>query len=471
MKKSEIVISTLSIIFMCIFPSIFLYSRNVGEAEIYEIFMPILVLLIVAVGVFIIINFIIKDVINSTFCTLVFIMIFSNFTIIEKIFKTVFSNLKYWHIIEILLFIFINLVIFIYNKNNNKIIMQMDKVFCIIFGGLVIFNLILATPNIIKKISAKPENISVESTTQQDNKSSYPNFYYILLDEYSSFSSIKKYYDYDNSEFYNFLKDLNFNISTNSHNDSIDTITITTNILNLDYVISDEDDLLRAEKMKYRENPPMFNIPFENGYEINNYSEIVSWDGEYGNIPDSYNSIFGDFTKMVLDNTVLYPLLVAKDEIVERKNTLILLDCLEQTYESHESSVFTYAHLNIPHAPFVFDENGNMTNFSKLNDWKDKSCYLGQYIYTTDRIEKIVKNIITNDPDSIIVLQSDHSARWTQDQNGNEIVSNEDARSVLNAVYYKGEQIDIEGLTNVNTMRYIFSHLFGLNLPEIEVDF
>ncbi len=471
MKKSDIVISILSIILMCAFPAIFLYTRNVGEAELYEIFMPILVLLFIAAVVFIIIYLILRNVVNTTFCTLIFILIFSNFAIVEDIFKSIFNNLKYWHVLEILLFIFINLVIFIYKKRSSNKLIQANKVFCIIFGGLIIFNLILAIPNIVKKLGAESNNASIEYITQKDEETTFPNFYYILLDEYSSFSSIKKYYSYDNSQFYDFLKDLNFNVSLDSHNDSIDTITITTNILNLDYVISDGDGLLHAEKMKYRENPPMFDLMFKNGYEINNYSNLVSWDGKYGSIPDSYDSVFGDFMKMVLDNTALYPLLVAKDEMVDRQNTLILLDCLKQTYESSVTPVFTYAHLAIPHAPFVFDEEGNMTNFSELNDWKNKSCYLGQYIFTTNRIEEIVRNIVTKDPDSIIVLQSDHSARWTQDENGNEIVLNEDARSVLNAVYYRGEELDIDGLTNVNTMRCIFSRLFSLNLPEVEVNF
>ena len=45
----------------------------------------------------------------------------------------------------------------------------------------------------------------------------------------------------------------------------------------------------------------------------------------------------------------------------------------------------------------------------------------------------------------------------------------EDMNNHFNAVYYRGEQLDIAGLSGVNTWRLLASKLFGINLDEVEV--
>ena len=53
---------------------------------------------------------------------------------------------------------------------------------------------------------------------------------------------------------------------------------------------------------------------------------------------------------------------------------------------------FVFAHLALPHGPFVFDANGNWTG-GKLN--QDQG-YIGQLKYTNKRILRSLKNIIDN---------------------------------------------------------------------------
>ena len=53
---------------------------------------------------------------------------------------------------------------------------------------------------------------------------------------------------------------------------------------------------------------------------------------------------------------------------------------------------------------------------------------------------EIVESIVENDPNSIIIIQSDHSARASSDDDlFLNIFSLEDMSSVFNAVYCKGE--------------------------------
>jgi hypothetical protein len=87
----------------------------------------------------------------------------------------------------------------------------------------------------------------------------------------------------------------------------------------------------------------------------------------------------------------------------------------------------------------------------------------------------VVTNIIKNDPDAIVIIQSDHGYRqayylknWygeTYDDWGLEM---QYIRNILNAVYYKGEKIDIENYSGVNTLIIVLNEHFGMNYELLE---
>ena len=102
-------------------------------------------------------------------------------------------------------------------------------------------------------------------------------------------------------------------------------------------------------------------------------------------------------------------------------------------------------------------------------------AYLGQLKYTNKLILPLVQTIIKNDPESCIILMSDHGYRrvgYLVETYGNEAadMAKESyyTRNILNAVYLLGEPIDIEGYSGINTMRIILDRLFDLNLGLIE---
>lgn len=86
-------------------------------------------------------------------------------------------------------------------------------------------------------VNTEPDN--VQNINYSNEK--LPNIYYFIFDEFSANDVVQKYYDYDNSAFYNKLEDLGFTVSENSENKSFETITVTANYMNYDYVVTDED--------------------------------------------------------------------------------------------------------------------------------------------------------------------------------------------------------------------------------------
>ena len=82
----------------------------------------------------------------------------------------------------------------------------------------------------------------------------------------------------------------------------------------------------------------------------------------------------------------------------------------------------------------------------------------------------ITSTIIRNDPNSIIILMSDHGIRYHGEANQKQTfyITDKDSCRVMNAVYFKGQKLDIEGLSGINTLRYILSLYGGQEYPPIQ---
>ena len=175
------------------------------------------------------------------------------------------------------------------------------------------------------------------------------------------------------------------------------------------------------------------------------------------------------FSDIIFNRTPLY--ILNRDTEIEKvtttKNNLKYFES-KDLYQKENNMVMLYELL--PHQPFIFDRDGRLNSIYHWNDWVEKENYLGQFIYCTKHILDIVHQIIENDPTCIIVLQSDHSARYLKDIDGNLLISPQDRMHCLNAVYYLGKNFEqIKGQSGVNTWRILCNELFTLEMPLLEV--
>ena len=100
---------------------------------------------------------------------------------------------------------------------------------------------------------------------------------------------------------------------------------------------------------------------------------------------------------------------------------------------------------------------------------------MNQLQYVNMVIEQAVENVLENDPNAVIVMQSDHGARYPYFMvwyyGGPEYDPEEEMiymQNVLNCVYYQGNEYEIEGMTNINTWRYILNEIFGTDYELLE---
>jgi len=110
------------------------------------------------------------------------------------------------------------------------------KVVCVVYVGLIVVNLVTATPTIIRKMNVDINGNSAQGELEnQGGGREGTNIYYLLCDEYGSFDQLMQEYGYENAELRNCLVQNGFNISENSFNYATGTHIILSNLMSLDY--------------------------------------------------------------------------------------------------------------------------------------------------------------------------------------------------------------------------------------------
>lgn len=463
------ILPIMSTIAISVFPPLFLYFQNANEANFADVIFPILLFVGTGIIIFSIFLIIYKNNYKAAVISSIFNFIFLNYSLIESIITRIFPMLRYWHIVLILAFFMGHIVWILLKKISPDLIHIITSVIFFVFSGLILFNAIIATPKIINKISYIKLTEQKLMENQIDKEKEFPNIYYLILDEYSSINFIKKYYNYDNTNFTNYLKKLGFNVSLNSYNESIMTSTVTANLLNLDYLV--HNNMPESEKNYYRKNNFLFEFLGDKGYKIVGLGNSEAYglkNASFENSSPNAKTIEGKtITDIIFSKTIIKPFY----NISYNKSVDAILNTFKYLKDpsNYSENTFTFCHLVCPHEPFYFNKHGNVYKNPNSN-WKDPKYYLGQYIFTTNQITEIIDSIVTNDPNSCIIIQSDHSARASSDPElFLEIFDLEDISNIFNAVYYKGKELNIEGLSGVNTLRLLLNKVFGENFEIINV--
>lgn len=465
-NKKDIFLSFLSILLVSVFPVVFLYSQNADIIAFTEVFPPSLLFFVIGLVSSILSFFYLKSLSKSVILSILFMLIFSNYIYIEKVVHLIFGNIKYWHLIPILLVILLHIAYFFKHKLTENIANDISKVLFIVFAILTLINIVFSIPKIIEynratDIIEKKENKSIQAISNND----MPNVYYCVFDEYSGFEAIDKIYGYDNKKFEDFLNTSGFNISRDSYNDSSATVVVMNNILNLDYIYNDDNI---PKKPKPNKDIELYNVFRNHGYNIKGVGSTpeFSLPNVDGEISIENKTIDGDnFSELVYKNTMLYHWL-NKTVYLERAETVLnAFDYMMDENNIPKQPTFTFFYLISPHAPFLFREDGSVSS-AGYTDWEDPEYYLGQFKYITKKITEMLNTILKEDPNSIIILQSDHAARYPSFVT--EPLTFKDKTNILNCVYFGGEKLEeIQSQTGLNTILITLNKLFGDNTYKV----
>lgn len=469
------IVPILTVIFVAVFPAIFLYGNNANEANLADVLPAMGMFSAIALAMFVLSVLVTRNTNKSAIITVLFMLVFENFAALEGILLMINSNLRYWHTTAIMLFILLHIGYLIHRFLPDDLAASISPVLCLVFGGLLLINGLTAIPGEINKWNARQLEAKTLQTeepiidSQAAAKEDLPNIYLLIFDEFAGFHQMEKYYNDDNAVLKDYLEENHFTISYDSHNESIITTTIVTNLVNLDYVVSNETS--EAEKTVARENGALFSTLSDMGYQI----RTITTNGRYGQTYEmddfhsgnvSVTATGDDLNTILFKNTPLYPWCVHTEN-----NELKIAGFLESEDCIPTVPTFTLAHMLITHVPFYFDEDGNMNPSKDWDDWRNNDIYLGIHKYNSKIIMSIVNNLVSNDPDSLILIMSDHGARASTDAEiFMEKFALEDINNIFNVFYYKGMDLtEYRDLSSVNTLRMLLNISLGTDYELVEV--
>ncbi len=306
-----------------------------------------------------------------------------------------------------------------------------------------------------------------------------PDIYYIILDSYTRADTLEAAYGYDNSEFLGGLETMGFSVAECAMSNYVRTELSMASSFNMTYLTSDLDARINPESQARSplwnliRNSAVMDYVESHGYKTVAYATGFPWsEWDHADVYLEADPLRGGLTEFegLLLNTTAYR--IAEDEgLVDtqvitfnryRERTQFVLDTLPTLPATDVGAPkFVFAHLIIPHPPFVFAEDGSRTDaVSFLNEKnqypadKYAAGYTMQLTFINREITRIVEEIITQSETSpVIIIQGDHGP-WIQPK---------DRRlTILNAYYLPGHAEAVsERITPVNTFRVVFNLYLG----------
>ena len=489
---------------VAIFPVLIIYSQNIGRVNVEEIIIPMIFVLALSIGLYYTLKIILKNAYKSALIITILLIILFSYGHIYYLLNDVsidgFDIGRNRYLIPIFGIILLSTTFYVIRAkkvfdNTTSIINFVSVIFVIVAISNVGFIVAEMTScDTCAKQTLFYERIDfskyfdVHKFAIPDNQK-LPDVYYLILDEYARNDALKDYHNFDNSEFTDYLEDNGFHVAKNNFANypmSVQSIPAT---MNMQYVNF---------------------LSYEIGTEVRNYKPLNEKD--YGLYPNNmviknfkemdYKIItFNTFalhlhenpladeklcykTKFLLENrifdllgrTSIFGYYVERwAESEHRQVILCTFDNLPTASDVFDEPVFVWAHIMLPHPPWVFGPNGEeitpgkpllITDNPEFRDsgWEPKKQYSQQVEFVNKKTMEIVEKILERNNNSIIIIHGDHGTSW--DVNWEEPSEEDIWQRMRNfdAIYFPDEnkrQYLSDDRTLVNTFRTVFNSYFG----------
>jgi hypothetical protein len=361
----------------------------------------------------------------------------------------------------------------------------------IVLFVLIVGNLFSIISYNLKKRAIDTANTPALEQVIDKNDIETPDIYYIILDAYSRPDVLQDLMGYDDSEFTVSLLSRGFYIADCSSSNYDGTLSSMTSSLNFEYLphigTTDTDDLENVNRLinnNIRKELTKYGYTFVTSRGFSSENDIPNSDIYLDFNSDPKTEYLIDrvqFTRLYLNTTLFRVFFELYDQNPLKYNFLpnwlfissefnsvmeyalywfnqtnFVFDSVDD-FPQKPGNYFVYAHFNIPHGPYVFDENGEFRY--TYNPVDNVPYYLDQVTYVNKRVIELIDDLIINSTTPpIIILQSDHGAHV--------ITTSYDHTKILNA-YYLPENAKVnlyETITPVNTFRIILKYVFSQDI-------
>ena len=377
-----------------------------------------------------------------------------------------------------LLILLVVTILILKNGQAARVISQFLAAVSIVLLALVLFESVRYDIGEYRATVAAAQKEVPNPTSQVDD--SLPDIYLIILDAHTRSDVLKSRFGYDNTNFVRELNEMGFYVASCSQSNYASTKLTLVSSMYSDYIqnIVEEGEILPSLKSS------AFNQTLKAlGYKTITYENRAR--GHFDLKEDirlSRNQMaFGkfdlrggisEFEKMIIDTSFL--LFMVDTELIPGfdDRTLLEWELWEHYYQTHfilsdlekvseiPGAKFIYAHIMVPHSPFIFNPDGSYRRMiNPIDGYRSNVEFIDNHLPST------LYNIIEKSKTPpIIILMGDHgpSTRKT--------ITKQMRMAILSAflVNDKAKAQLYSSITPINAFRIILNAHFGSAYPLLE---
>jgi len=465
-------------------PILVLFRGNLAQLYLEDLVLPFLLLLIPIILLIVGFSFFFKSSTKSGLFVSLMIILFFSYGHIFQALNEAIINLQISHAIFVVPFLAICILGFLYCLKTKR---KLNNITLIL--NVVAITLIAVTLTQLIGYDFNPYYIfedDVDISTQfdlADSLGEYPDIYYIILDEYAGSKTLNDAFDYDNSEFINFLNTTGFNTPLQTQSNYFVSFLSLSSALNMQYVNFYTDEVGIDSKDRRLSHNLMHDNRIMQILESNGYSTI-NFDSNWGptnaikiadqNLCEKSPTFNSELLIAVLSSSMLKPIYTDLFLPADRERVLCIFSELPEIQFESKKPIFVFAHIMLPHGPYVWGPNGEhkkIDSLSMLDIEEDKKAYIDQLKFTNKMVQEMIEKIIDEKKRSkIIIIQSDHGTAFPMDWENPTEKMKHDRLSNINYILLpdKNKNFLYNTMTPVNTFRALFNDYFGTNFEILE---
>ena len=438
---------------------LFLYGNNMGQTSPEMTYRTLLAGMVVSVVLFGFVYLFIRDRLKTGVLVTIILFALFQYGVVYEFFERQyyqgswpFSNI-HRYLVAAYLVLFTGLFVFISRSPRDFI--RINYFLNILIFILLIYNLIrINNSQLLENRTRAGIPETQDSIRFKGNRR--PDIYYIILDGYASGNVLQKYFGFSNKEFTSRLRALNFSIADSAFSNYYYTSHSLCATLNMRYLEPSENT---ASLLK---NNNVFETFKNNGYRIyhlfSGYAVTSSFTAADSTIyidgPNEFEKSLLKYTILRLDDLIG---LFAHQRLQSQFGKMMDMAAIRATPK------FCFLHIVAPHPPYIFHRDGRIRTRHRFaeSSWEPREFYIDQLVYVNRQITKLLHRILSVNPNSVIILQSDHGP-WIASPDREQVF---DARShILYAIHNANSRVP-HSTSSVNTFRQLFNSLFNTGLP------
>ncbi|MCB0733140.1 MAG: hypothetical protein KDC76_01070 [Bacteroidetes bacterium] len=483
------------VLVFAIYPILYLLTANLQYVEMDEIYLPILIS-IGGTGLILLLSRpITGSWLKAGLLTSLVVVLFYNYGLYQNSCKGIvlplwFNGVRMDHnFYKYSSLILLVLVVWRMRKAKGKLIKLTSTVnlVALVLLGMTLFNL----------VSFQIKNSAEEVELPDDDLPSVPlaevrpTIYYLIMDAYTRSDILQEYFDFDNSEFLNFLRDEGFYVADSAISNYGQTVLSIPSSMNMQYM----DSVISVLGEKNGDRWPMFKV-------LNNSKVLkmlkrqqyksMAFDASmfevvYLSKADEFHETAGTklslFHNLLINSTAIRAFNRRKNintlsqEDFHRKKILEAFNMMEKIPQKKQP-YYVHGHVLAPHQPFLFLKDGSPRDMGPdygYNIWspmvpgQHKGWYIDGYTqqlqFVNSKLIHLIKKIKSDSKRPyVIIIQGDHGT--ASELRNHEGFKNNDFRerfSILNAYYFHDQDYSklYPGISPVNSFKVVMNKYFG----------